>query len=31
MEKMNGIFEKVKKCEHELTDTILNTLYFKAR
>ncbi|QMR74655.1 hypothetical protein [Enterobacter sp. RHBSTW-00175] len=31
MDKMNDIFQKVKKCEHELTDTILSTPYFKAR
>lgn len=31
MDKMNDIFQKVKKCEHELNDTILSTHYFKAR
>lgn len=29
--KMHDIFQKVKKCEHELTDTILSIPYFKAR
>lgn len=31
MEKMHDIFQKVKKCEYELTDTILSIPYFKAR
>jgi DNA polymerase I-like protein with 3'-5' exonuclease and polymerase domains len=31
MDKMHDIFQKVKKYEHELTDTILSTPYFKAR
>ena len=30
MDKMHDIFQNVKKFEHELTDTILSTPYFKA-
>lgn len=29
--KMHDIFQKVRKCEHELTETILSNPYFKAR